>query len=103
MKDIMNILIWGLLIATLILGMIDDIEHQSNRHRLLWKIPLIAGFIFLFKNHKHLQWIIWGVATIYPIVLYTTIQRDRYSPPLFDHVLPAIPALLLLIVKSFLI
>lgn len=98
---VLDTLIWLALIGVLILGLINDIEHSHNHHKLLLKVPLILGFIYLFKGHKYSQWIILGMATIYPIVLYATIQRNPYQTPLFDHLLPAFAALLLLILKSF--
>ena len=96
-----TILLWVSLISTAIVGMIDDIEHKSNHHRLLIKLPLIAAFVIYRRKSPNFEWEFLALSVLFPIAeyLYLAQKGDVYGPPMFDHLLPGIIAFALLMVN----
>ena len=98
-----NSVLWIFLIATAVIGMIDDIEHPSNHHRLMFKIPLIIAVAMLRKDSPTFLWEFWAFVTLFPIIEFFWRYRkgEVMGPPIFDHMLPSIVSFVMLILRYF--
>lgn len=99
LDNVLDNAIWFFLICTLIIGMIDDIEHKQSN--VLPKIVIYAFIIYLVKqNSSNFFMHFWLLATLYPIVEFFLITKG-YDAPMFDHLLPSFIALILILAKYY--
>lgn len=91
----MHSLVYFFLFLTGVVGMIDDIESFNIRNIVL-KTTIILLFVNFRKDSPIFKWELLAILVVYPIIEFMMNPLNKFNPPFFDHLWPALITFVLL-------